>query len=80
MASERTEGKRTVVGTRGELPALMLRSEVAELLRMSERNVRRLEDQGRLRSLKLTPGRPGRVVFKCEEVLRFVDEAEQASA
>ena len=61
-----------------KVPTLMLRSEVAEYLRMSERNVRRLEDQGRLRSLKLTPGRPGRVVFRREEVLRFIAEAEQA--
>ena len=42
-----------------DLPLLMLRAEVAKLFRMSERNVRRLEAQGRLRSLKLTPGRAG---------------------
>ncbi|MDD9945721.1 MAG: helix-turn-helix domain-containing protein [Myxococcales bacterium] len=62
-----------------DLPPLMLRSEVAKLFRMSERNVRRLEDQGRLRSLKLTPGRPGRVLFKRDDVLQFLAEAEQAS-
>lgn len=42
----------------------------------SERTVRRLESVGRLRSLKLTPGRAGRVIFRREELLRFVSDAE----
>lgn len=59
-----------------ELPRFLTRCEVAELLRISERTVRRMESEGRLRSLKLTPGRSGRVLFRREELLRFVAEAE----
>ena len=60
----------------GELRPFLTRCEVAELLRISERTVRRLESEGRLRSLKLTPGRAGRVIFRREELLRFVSDAE----
>ena len=62
-----------------DLPRFLTRCEVADLLRISERTVRRMESEGRLRSLKLTPGRAGRVLFRREEVLRFVAEAEGGS-
>ena len=59
------------------LPRFLTRSEVADLLRISERTVRRMESEGRLRSLKLTPGRSGRVLFRREELMRFVADAER---
>jgi excisionase family DNA binding protein len=64
----------------GELRPFLTRCEVAELLRISERTVRRLESEGRLRSLKLTPGRAGRVIFRREELIRFVSDAESYAA
>lgn len=57
------------------LPLLMIIAEVADVLRVTERTVRRWEAEGRLRSLKLTPGRGGRRVYARTEVLRFVAEA-----
>jgi excisionase family DNA binding protein len=70
-------------GTRAlgnELRPFLTRCEVADLLRVSERTVRRMECEGRLQSLKLTPGRAGRVLFRREELLRFVAEAESQRA
>jgi excisionase family DNA binding protein len=68
--------RRAPVASSSELRPFLTRCEVAELLRISERTVRRLESVGRLRSLKLTPGRAGRVLFRREELLRFVSDAE----
>ena len=68
--------ERTGDALAAELPPFLTRCEVAELLRISERTVRRFEADGRLRSLKLTPGRAGRVLFRREELQRFVAEAE----
>ena len=60
-----------------ELPLFLTRCEVADLLRISERTVRRTESEGRLRSLKLTPGKAGRVLFRREELLRLVADVER---
>ena len=72
----RTEREPQAAGS-SDLRPFLTRCEVADLLRISERTVRRMETEGRLRSLKLTPGRAGRVIFRREELLRFVSDAER---
>jgi excisionase family DNA binding protein len=60
-----------------DLPALFSPREAAKLLRVCSKTVHRWIGEGRLRSIKVTPGLgSGRRLIRRQELERFLDEAE----
>ncbi|MDH5670779.1 MAG: helix-turn-helix domain-containing protein [Myxococcales bacterium] len=58
-----------------DVPLLLTRSEAAKLLRVDDRTIARWDAIGRLPSVKLTPGRPGRKLYRREDLRRLVEQA-----